>query len=64
MRGRKLPPERELAKQFGITRGRVRAVLDTLEARELLVRHQGGGTYALEDGSAAVSTVALLWTRG
>ena len=60
MRGRKLPPERELAKQFGISRGRVRAILDALEGRGLVVRHQGSGTYALEDGSAAVSTVALL----
>ena len=60
MRGRKLPPERELARQFGISRGRVRAVLDMLEAKGLIVRHQGSGTYALEDGSAAVSTVALL----
>ena len=60
MRGRKLPPERELAKQFGISRGRVRAVLDMLETRGLVVRHQGSGTYALEDGSAAVSTVAIL----
>jgi DNA-binding LacI/PurR family transcriptional regulator len=60
MRGRKLPPERDLAKQFGISRGRVRAVLDMLEAKGLVVRHQGSGTYALEDGSAAVSTVALL----
>jgi DNA-binding LacI/PurR family transcriptional regulator len=60
MRGRKLPPERELSKQFGISRGRVRAVLDGLEARGLVVRHQGSGTYALEDGSAAITTVAIL----
>jgi DNA-binding LacI/PurR family transcriptional regulator len=60
MRGRKLPPERELSKQFGISRGRVRAVLDGLEARGLVVRHQGSGTYALEDGSTAIGTVALL----
>jgi len=60
MRGRKLPPERELARQFGISRGRVRIILDTLESKGLVVRHQGSGTYALEDGSAAVSTVALL----
>jgi DNA-binding LacI/PurR family transcriptional regulator len=60
MRGRKLPPERELSKQFGISRGRVRAVLDILEAKGLVARQQGSGTYALEHGSAAVSTVALL----
>ena len=60
MRGRKLPPERELSKQFGISRGRVRAVLDALEARGLVMRHQGSGTYALEDGSISVGTVALL----
>ena len=60
MRGRKLPPERELARQFGISRGRLRVILDHFEARGLVVRHQGSGTYALEDGSAAVGTVAIL----
>jgi len=60
MRGRKLPPERALSKQFGISRGRVRAILDVLEAKGLVTRHQGSGTYALENGSAVVDTVALL----
>jgi DNA-binding LacI/PurR family transcriptional regulator len=60
MRGRKLPPERELSKQFGMSRGRVRAILDELEAKGLVSRHQGSGTYALEDGSSAIANVALL----
>ena len=30
-------------------------VLDRLEAKGLVVRHQGSGTYAMEDGSAAVA---------
>lgn len=58
MRGRKLPAERELSKQFGISRGRVRAILNALEAQGLVARHQGSGTYALEDGSVVISDVA------
>ena len=60
MRGRKLPPERQLSKQFGISRGRVRSILDELEAKGLVSRHQGSGTYALEDGSSFIANVALL----
>jgi DNA-binding LacI/PurR family transcriptional regulator len=60
MRGRKLPPERALAKQFGLSRARVRAILDHLEGKGLISRHQGSGTYALDDGSTLVNTVALL----
>ena len=60
MRGRKLPPERDLAKQFNISRARVRTVLDDLESRGLVARQQGSGTYALEQGTTAVSNVVLL----
>ena len=60
MRGRKLPPERDLAKQLRISRARVRIILDQLEARGLVARHQGSGTYALEEGTVAISNVALL----
>lgn len=60
MRGRKLPPERELARQFGISRPRLRTILAKLESRGLIARHQGSGTYVLEEGSTAVSDVALL----
>jgi len=60
MRGRRLMPERELAKQHGISRPRLRAILADLERRGLVARRQGSGTYALEDGTSVVSDVALL----
>ena len=60
MRGRKLPSERDLCRQFGVSRGRVRAVLDLLEEQGLVARHQGSGTFALEEGTSVVESVALL----
>lgn len=43
--GHKLMPERELAAQFGVSRPSVREAIQRLEARGLLFRRQGGGTY-------------------
>lgn len=59
MRGRKLPGERELSRQFNISRARVRAILAELEAAGLVQRRQGSGTYALEEGTTALASVAL-----
>ncbi len=43
--GEKLPPERELARQFDVSRPSLREAILRLEARGLLRRRQGGGTY-------------------
>lgn len=43
--GDKLPPERELAKQMGVSRPTLREAINKLEARGLLEQRQGGGTY-------------------
>ncbi len=43
--GEKLPPERELAKQFGVSRPSLREAIQCLEAKGLLLRRQGGGTF-------------------
>lgn len=43
--GEKLPPERELAKQFEVSRPSLREAIQKLEARGLVTRRQGGGTY-------------------
>ncbi|EKT64795.1 pyruvate dehydrogenase complex transcriptional repressor PdhR [Providencia burhodogranariea] len=43
--GEKLPPERELARQFDVSRPSVREAIQTLEAKGLLSRRQGGGTF-------------------
>ncbi len=43
--GQKLPPERELASQFDVSRPSLREAIQKLEAKGLLSRRQGGGTY-------------------
>jgi GntR family transcriptional repressor for pyruvate dehydrogenase complex len=53
MPGEKLPPERELAKQFEVSRPSLREAIQKLEAKGLVTRRQGGGTYVknqLEQG--------------
>ena len=44
----KLPSERDLAKQFEVSRPSVREAIQVLEAKGLLNRRQGGGTYVQE----------------
>ena len=46
--GEKLPAERELAKQFDVSRPSIREAIQALEAKGLLLRRQGGGTYVQE----------------
>ncbi|GLS82264.1 transcriptional regulator PdhR [Paraferrimonas haliotis] len=46
--GEKLPPERELAVQFEVSRPSLREAIQKLEAKGLLTRRQGGGTYVQE----------------
>ncbi|GHW19579.1 pyruvate dehydrogenase complex repressor [Vibrio cholerae] len=43
--GQQLPPERELAKQFEVSRPSIREAIQRLEAKRLLTRRQGGGTF-------------------
>lgn len=47
--GQQLPPERELAKQFDVSRPSVREAIQRLEAKHLLTRRQGGGTFVTEN---------------
>lgn len=60
MPGRKLPAEREMAAQFGISRTKLRAILSDLETEGLVERHQGSGTYAVDPAAARIDTLALL----
>lgn len=41
----RLPPERELAEQFGVSRAKIRQALDTLEQAGTVYRRQGRGTF-------------------
>lgn len=43
--GQKLPPERELAEQFNVSRPSLREAIQKLEAKGLVTRKQGGGTF-------------------
>ncbi|MFT5161778.1 MAG: GntR family transcriptional repressor for pyruvate dehydrogenase complex [Alteromonadaceae bacterium] len=43
--GEKLPSERELARQFDVSRPSLREAIQILEAKALIVRRQGGGNY-------------------
>jgi GntR family transcriptional repressor for pyruvate dehydrogenase complex len=46
--GEKLLPERELAKQFEVSRPSLREAIQKLEAKGLVSRKQGGGTFVSE----------------
>lgn len=43
--GDAIPPERQLAERFGVSIGTLRKAIDELAAENILVRHQGRGTY-------------------
>ncbi|OZB16146.1 MAG: transcriptional regulator PdhR, partial [Marinobacter sp. 34-60-7] len=43
--GQKLPPERVLAEQFGVSRPSLREAIHRLASRGLLNSRQGGGTF-------------------
>ncbi|MCD8514136.1 MAG: GntR family transcriptional regulator, partial [Nitrincola sp.] len=47
--GQRLPPERELAARFEVSRPSLREALQKLIARGLLTSRQGGGTYVAEN---------------
>lgn len=47
--GQKLMPERELAKLFDVSRPSLREAIQKLEAKNLVVRRQGGGTYVSDN---------------
>ena len=43
--GDKLPPERELSRQMGVSRNSIREALGTLQALNVVSSHAGSGTY-------------------
>ncbi len=53
--GQKLPAERELAKQFDVSRPSLREAIQKLEAKGLVTRRQGGGTFVSEQILAGFS---------
>ncbi len=53
--GGRLPPERELASRFGVSRPSLREAVQKLIARGLLTSRQGGGTYVVETLGSSLS---------
>lgn len=51
--GARLPTERDLAEQFGVSRGTVRTALSRLEGRGQIIRIMGSGTYVAEREGAS-----------
>lgn len=47
--GQKLPPERDLALMFAVSRPSLREAIQKLEAKGLVNRRQGGGTYVCDN---------------
>lgn len=63
--GQRLPPERVLAEQFGVSRPSLREAVQRLAAKGLLKSRQGGGNYVAENLGSSFSDplVALLEQR-
>ncbi len=57
--GERLPPERALAEQFGVSRPSLREAIQKLAARGLLISRHGGGTYVAEGLGSAFSDPLL-----
>ncbi|GEM83548.1 MAG: transcriptional regulator [Meiothermus sp.] len=55
--GEAMPPERELANQFGVSRLTLRKALERLEAQGLVQRRQGSGTYVAPRLEQPLSTL-------
>jgi GntR family transcriptional regulator, transcriptional repressor for pyruvate dehydrogenase complex len=54
--GDKLPPERQLAEMFGVSRSSIRDAIRTLELAGMVERRQGAGTVAREPSADSVIT--------
>lgn len=57
--GQRLPPERELAEQFEVSRPSLREALQKLVAKGLLVSRQGGGTWVADSLGSGLSDPLL-----
>ena len=58
--GERLPAERALAEQFGVSRPSLREAIQKLVAKGMLVSRQGGGNYVTETVGSTVSDPLLV----
>jgi Transcriptional regulators len=60
--GERLPAERALAEQFGVSRPSLREAIQKLAAKGLLVSRQGGGNYVVESlGTTSAIRCCICW---
>ena len=57
--GERLPAERKLAEQFGVSRPSLREAIQKLVAKGLLISRQGGGNYVCKEVGATFSDPLL-----
>lgn len=57
--GERLPPERALAAELGVSRSRLREAIQQLISRGIVTSRQGGGTYVAEHASLRPLDAAL-----
>ena len=57
--GERLPAERQLAEQFGVSRPSLREAIQTLVAKGMLVSRQGGGNYVAQSMGSTFSDPLL-----
>jgi DNA-binding FadR family transcriptional regulator len=53
--GTRLPAERHLAEEFGVSRNTVRQALDLLEAHDVIARRAGSGSFVIHSETEAAS---------
>ena len=59
--GKRLPPERDLCEDFGVSRTVIREAINILEAKGLLISQSGSGTYVQEIGPKNVQDMLDLF---
>lgn len=58
--GSKLPPERQLTEELGLSRATIRKALDVLERDGLIWRHVGKGTFIADSGAPKAPATATI----
>lgn len=60
MVGRRIPPERQLAEQLGISRVTLRRILEQLQSEGVVERQHGAGTFAIDPLARKFTSIQVL----